>query len=84
MSSRFSFHKPNMIISTSNLAGSVIAKPDIHNINWSHKRRDIGHRQNKCITVSFSLLHNEHSGLSALLNLKSLSFKNKMLFNILY
>ena len=80
----FKFHAPNMIV-----CGSIAILPkrkisDTHSLNCSSKLLVTAHSQNKCSIDSFSVLHREHKGLSTILNLKSFSFKYKILFKILY
>ena len=66
---------------------SVLPKREIsdtHSLNCSSKLLVTAHAQNKYSTDSFSVSHKEHKGLSTVLNLKSFSFKCKILFEILY
>ena len=66
---------------------SILPKREIsdsHSLNCSSKLLVTAYGQNKCSTDSFSVSHRDHKGLSTILNLKSFSFKYKILFKILY
>ena len=57
---------------------------DVHKQNCTNKLWVTEHVQNKCKTDFGNCLHKEHRGLSTAFNLSSLSFKYRVLLNILY
>ena len=80
----FKFHASNMIVCE---LISILPKrkiSDTYSLNCSSKLLVTAHSQNKCSIDSFSVLNKGHKGLSTILNLKSFSFKYKILFKILY
>ena len=75
---------PNIQYCGSKSEASIMLAFNVHKQNCTHKLRVTEHVQNKCETDSGNCLHKDHRGLSTAFNLNSLSFKYRVLFNVLY
>ena len=84
-SGMFKFHAPNTIVCGSISILQKREASDTHSLNCSSKLLVNAHSMRKINVALIDFVsHREHKGLSTILNLKSFSFKYKVLFKILY